>query len=103
VATDKAALGRKYTCFSCGCKFYDLNHEIAACPRCEADQADDPNPPLDPALLFRQPRGSRKKKITTGPPPTPKPEPKPEPEPEPIPAPESNAGTESDATEEKES
>ncbi len=62
MATDKAALGRKYTCFSCGCKFYDLNREPATCPRCEADQADDPNPPMDPALLFRQPRGSRKKK-----------------------------------------
>ena len=62
MATDKAALGRKYTCFSCGCKFYDLNREVATCPRCEADQADDPNPPMDPALLFRQPRGSRKKK-----------------------------------------
>lgn len=62
MATDKAALGRKYTCFSCTCKFYDMNAELAICPRCEADQADDPNPPLDPALLFRQPRGSRKKK-----------------------------------------
>lgn len=31
--------GKKYTCFQCGCKFYDLNRGVALCPRCGTDQA----------------------------------------------------------------
>lgn len=32
--------GRKFVCFKCGCKFYDLNKTTAVCPKCGADQAD---------------------------------------------------------------
>jgi hypothetical protein len=32
--------GKKYTCFKCDCKFYDLNRPKAICPKCKADQAD---------------------------------------------------------------
>ncbi|MFZ4735309.1 MAG: FYDLN acid domain-containing protein [Bradymonadia bacterium] len=28
------ALGRKFTCHSCGAKFYDLNKPEPACPKC---------------------------------------------------------------------
>ena len=31
---DKAKLGNKHICSSCGTKFYDLNKEIPTCPKC---------------------------------------------------------------------
>ncbi|MFP6779552.1 MAG: TIGR02300 family protein [Alphaproteobacteria bacterium] len=31
---DKAELGNKHICSSCGTKFYDLNKEIPTCPKC---------------------------------------------------------------------
>ena len=31
---DKAELGNKHICSSCGIKFYDLNKEIPTCPKC---------------------------------------------------------------------
>lgn len=36
--------GRKYTCYSCAAKFYDLSKPKAVCPKCGADQADAPEP-----------------------------------------------------------
>lgn len=36
--------GRKYTCYSCAAKFYDLGKPKAVCPKCGADQADAPEP-----------------------------------------------------------
>ena len=47
---DKARLGKRYTCFSCGAHFYDLNKPEAVCPACGADQAENPNP--DPRELI---------------------------------------------------
>ena len=44
MAADRSQLGRRYSCFSCGCKFYDLNRPEAICPRCGKDQIDDPSP-----------------------------------------------------------
>lgn len=35
-----ADLGKKYTCYSCGAKFYNLNKPEAICPKCGADQKD---------------------------------------------------------------
>jgi hypothetical protein len=35
-------LGRKYTCYSCHTKFYDLGKPIPLCPKCGSDQRDDP-------------------------------------------------------------
>lgn len=34
--------GTKYTCWSCGAKFYDLNKPEPICPKCDADQRDRP-------------------------------------------------------------
>lgn len=33
-------LGTKYTCFSCGTKFYDLGKSDPVCPKCGANQKD---------------------------------------------------------------
>lgn len=40
---DRASLGKKYSCFKCGTKFYDLQREAAICPECGADQAGAPS------------------------------------------------------------
>jgi uncharacterized protein (TIGR02300 family) len=37
-------LGRKYTCFKCGSKFYDLHRADPLCPKCGADQRLAPKP-----------------------------------------------------------
>lgn len=33
-------LGKKYTCYSCHTKFYDLGKPVPICPKCGADQRD---------------------------------------------------------------
>lgn len=35
--------GKKFTCWKCGAKFYDLNKPGPKCPKCASDPADDPN------------------------------------------------------------
>ena len=39
-------LGRKYTCYSCHTKFYDLGKPVPTCPKCGADQRDAEEAPL---------------------------------------------------------
>lgn len=39
---DKSQLGTRFTCFTCGTKFYDLNRPVPACPECGADQREAP-------------------------------------------------------------
>lgn len=34
--------GRKFACWSCGTKFYDLNKPNPKCPKCGADPAENP-------------------------------------------------------------
>lgn len=55
-------LGKKYTCFKCTCKFYDLGRPEPLCPRCGADQREDPNPDPREAFLarFRRPSQAQK-------------------------------------------
>jgi hypothetical protein len=36
----KLEWGSRYVCFSCGCKFYDLNRPEPLCPRCDSDQRE---------------------------------------------------------------
>lgn len=36
--------GKRYECFNCGCKFYDLHKSVAICPKCNKDQKDAPQP-----------------------------------------------------------
>ena len=35
--------GKKFSCWKCSTKFYDLNKPSSKCPKCGADPADDPN------------------------------------------------------------
>ena len=39
-------LGRKYTCYSCHTKFYDLGKPVPLCPKCGADQRDAEEAPV---------------------------------------------------------
>jgi hypothetical protein len=43
-------LGKKFTCFNCGTKFYNLGKPEALCPKCGANQknakSDDAPPPI---------------------------------------------------------
>ena len=38
----KLRFGTKWTCYSCGAKFYDLNKPEPICPKCGADQRESP-------------------------------------------------------------
>jgi uncharacterized protein (TIGR02300 family) len=35
-------LGTKYVCYKCGTRFYDLKKPVPACPKCGADQREQP-------------------------------------------------------------
>ncbi len=39
-------LGKKYTCYSCHTKFYDLGKPDPICPKCGADQRDAEEAPV---------------------------------------------------------
>lgn len=39
-------LGKKYTCYSCHTKFYDLGKPEPICPKCGADQRDADEAPV---------------------------------------------------------
>ena len=38
-----AELGKRYKCYKCNCKFYDLNKPNPICPRCSEDQTNEEN------------------------------------------------------------
>jgi len=40
-----ANLGKKWTCFGCGAKFYDFTKPEAMCPKCGANQKEAPAKP----------------------------------------------------------
>jgi len=42
-------LGKKYTCYSCHTKFYDLGKPLPICPKCGADQRDAEEAPAAPS------------------------------------------------------
>lgn len=50
---DKSKLGTRYTCYECGLKFYDLTRPEPLCPKCGADQRNDPNPDPRESVLAR--------------------------------------------------
>lgn len=52
---DKAKLGVRYVCFSCGTKFYDLNRAEPTCPECGADQRQAPTRDLKALLAGKGP------------------------------------------------
>jgi hypothetical protein len=53
----RSTLGAKYTCFECGAKFYDLNRPQPLCPKCGADQR---NQPAREVKLKGSPAGGRR-------------------------------------------
>ncbi len=57
----KERLGTKWTCYSCGIKFYDLKKPEPTCPKCQADQRESPAPEKKPT---RAKRATKKKKTT---------------------------------------
>ncbi|HEX7707814.1 MAG TPA: FYDLN acid domain-containing protein [Thermoanaerobaculia bacterium] len=46
--------GKKFTCYSCHTKFYDLGKPVPLCPKCNADQRD-----ADDAPVYVAPRSRR--------------------------------------------
>src|ERR1043166_1043083 len=46
-------LGKKYTCYSCHTKFYDLGKPEPICPKCGADQRDADEAPVEPTTRSR--------------------------------------------------
>ena len=44
--TSMPELGRKYTCYSCHTKFYDLGKPEPLCPKCGSDQRDAEDAPV---------------------------------------------------------
>jgi hypothetical protein len=66
-ADRKAKLGARWSCYSCGAKFYDMHKPEPICPRCQADQRQSPK--------FEQPKPKRSrppKKTPVRPPPEPR-------------------------------
>ena len=59
MSDDSVSLGEKYTCFKCTCIFYDLGRPQPLCPRCGADQREDPDPDPRTAFLARYRRMRR--------------------------------------------
>ena len=41
---DIIKFGKRYRCYNCGALFYDLNKEVAICPKCGINQANAPKP-----------------------------------------------------------
>ena len=50
---DKSKLGKRFACYQCGTKFYDLMRPEPLCPKCGADQREDPNPDPRDAILAK--------------------------------------------------
>ena len=60
-AEKKARLGNRFTCFSCGTRFYDLNKPDPICPKCGADQRE--TPVVEPPKRTRKKAAKKKAKI----------------------------------------
>lgn len=51
-----SSLGRKYTCYSCHTKFYDLGKPVPLCPKCGADQREAEEAPVVSSHRGRAPK-----------------------------------------------
>lgn len=49
-------LGTKYTCFKCGTKFYDFKKPEPLCPKCGADQRQNPVTKAPPERRQKAPK-----------------------------------------------
>ena len=57
----KARLGKRFTCYSCGTHFYDLHKPDPICPKCSADQREQPA--VEPPKRTRKKAAKKKAKI----------------------------------------
>ena len=55
----KARLGNRFTCYSCGTHFYDLHKPDPICPKCNADQREQPA--VEPPKRTRKKAAKKKK------------------------------------------
>ncbi len=65
-AARKEKLGRKWECYSCNGKFYDLKKPEPICPRCGADQRESPvlqKPKRKKAARKKAPKKAAKKAV----------------------------------------
>jgi len=60
--SSKVDLGKRYTCFQCGKGFYDLNRPDPVCPKCGADQREDPAPDPRVAVMSKYKTSSKPSK-----------------------------------------
>jgi len=49
----KKKLGKKYACYQCECKFYDLRRPEPICPKCGANQNEAPKKARSPLARAR--------------------------------------------------
>ena len=56
-------LGQKFTCFKCECKFYDLGAPEPICPRCGADQRENPELGVEAPAPKKRGRRAAKPKV----------------------------------------
>jgi hypothetical protein len=56
----KKKLGKKYVCYQCECKFYDLSQPQPICPKCGANQNEAPT---------KSKRGPARARVTAAAPP----------------------------------
>jgi hypothetical protein len=56
-------LGQKFTCFKCECKFYDLGAPEPICPRCGADQRENPELGVEAPAPKKRGRKAAKSKV----------------------------------------
>ncbi len=60
----KERLGTKWTCYSCGIRFYDLKRPEPTCPKCQADQRESPVFDKKPTRARATRKKAGRKKIT---------------------------------------
>jgi len=58
--------GRKHRCAACGVAFYDLERELAACPKCETPYASAHMPRGEPARKRSWSKGVRRAEPEAG-------------------------------------
>ncbi len=63
-AERKERLGTKWTCYSCGIRFYDLKKPEPTCPKCQADQRESPSLEKKPTRTRATKKKTARKKKT---------------------------------------
>jgi uncharacterized protein (TIGR02300 family) len=59
----KPEWGNRYVCFSCGCKYYDLNRPESLCPRCGSDPREAVLASRTPPRQTREPSSPEEEEV----------------------------------------